>query len=166
MASDSAVKLELHPVPSQDALLVKAIPPRAPCKVIHHVPCDIILVVDVSKSMDAYAPVPGETAGNFSGLSVLDLVKHAALTMIENLDERDRLGVVTFSETATALLGLTSMTEENKVLARAKVRSMVSQSTTNLWAGIETSLGLAKDHYRSGAVPAIIVLTDGVPNLG
>ncbi|KAK3185600.1 hypothetical protein K4F52_005700 [Lecanicillium sp. MT-2017a] len=116
--------------------------------------------------MDAYAPVPGEAAGNFSGLSVLDLVKHAALTMIENLDERDRLGVVTFSETATTLLGLTSMTEENKVLARAKVRSMVPQSTTNLWAGIETSLGLAKGHHRSGAVPAIIVLTDGVPNLG
>jgi hypothetical protein len=43
---------------------------------------------------------PGDGSGEEEeeyGLSVLDLVKHAARTIIETLDARDRLGIVAFS---------------------------------------------------------------------
>lgn len=46
--------------------------------------------------MSIEAPVtsanPAETERN--GMSVLDLTKHAALTILESLDENDRLGIV------------------------------------------------------------------------
>jgi hypothetical protein len=54
--------------------------------------------------MNAAAPVPGESVSGMSeenGLSVLDLTKHAARTILHTLDEGDRLAIVTFSNEAT-----------------------------------------------------------------
>ena len=78
-------------------------PPKVPEDVEStHVPCDIALVIDVSGDMGNDAPVPaniGETKEQY-GLSVLDLVKHAARTILETLNEGDRLGIVTFASHA------------------------------------------------------------------
>lgn len=85
-------------------------PPRCPPPSdLAHVPCDIVLVIDVSWSMRTAAPVVGlDEAGSITkehaGYSVLDITKHAALTVLETLDERDRLGIVTFSTTAKVIL--------------------------------------------------------------
>lgn len=100
--------LQVHPVPSftgdgLDGILVKVQPPRAPELKAgrKHMPCDIVLSIDVSASMDAAAPVPAgpddDQPPENTGLTVLDLVKHAALTIVETLDPGDRLGIVTFS---------------------------------------------------------------------
>jgi hypothetical protein len=50
------------------------------------------------------APVPGVEDGKpreSTGLSILDLVKHASRTILETLGQNDRLGIVTFSDDAT-----------------------------------------------------------------
>lgn len=67
-----------------------------------HVPCDIVLVIDVSSSMatPALPPSDAKPAKEEHGLSILDLVKHAARMIIETLDERERLGIVTFANRA------------------------------------------------------------------
>lgn len=98
--SQHAVDIELHAVPKENALLVSVIPPKQPENDIPHVPCDIVLVIDVSASMGQSAPLPatdGSGKEETTGLSVLDLTKHAARTIIESLNENDRLGVVVFS---------------------------------------------------------------------
>jgi hypothetical protein len=99
----SAHLVQLYPLSSGDTLdgvIVKVQPPSAPAnRKLHHVPCDLVLSIDVSGSMDSPAPLPvtpGETQED-TGLSVLDLVKHAARTILETLDAKDRLGIVTFS---------------------------------------------------------------------
>ncbi|KXX78807.1 Inter-alpha-trypsin inhibitor heavy chain H3 [Madurella mycetomatis] len=161
--------IQLHPLTSEDGLLVKIQPPRGPKdSQLNHVPCDLVLSIDVSGSMGASAPIPARPAEKQEefGLSVLDLVKHAARTIMETLDSRDRLGIVTFSSRATVLQELTRMTASNKANTLEKIEGMRPLDLTNLWHGIRDGLGLFNtgEEDRGGRVPALLVLTDGMPN--
>jgi hypothetical protein len=95
-------EVSIHPLPALDGLIVKVIPPTQPVDGhLNHVPCDIVLVIDVSGSMSAPAPAPPREKGQKTeqtGLMVLDLAKHAANTIIRSLDNRDRLAIATFSQ--------------------------------------------------------------------
>lgn len=98
--------LSIHPLASRSGILVKVDPPRCPNnRPLTQVPCDIVLVIDVSYSMSDAAPVvgfdeQGAVTREHPGFSVLDIAKHAALTVLEALDSSDRLGIVKFSDRA------------------------------------------------------------------
>lgn len=159
--------LSVESIPDKDAIMVQVKPPVKPPRNSSsrsHVPCDIVLVIDVSGSMSASAPVPGDDSGENTGLSVLDLTKHAARTIIETMDGDDRLGIVTFSSKVKVLQPLTAMTDANKDAARKNVKDMHPQDATNLWHGILEGLKLFKGSAASARVPAVLVLTDGMPN--
>lgn len=100
--------LQIHPLETEDGVLIKIDPPKEPeledLRERNHVPLDLVLSIDVSGSMGADAPVPAKngTEGEHYGLSVLDLVRHAAKTILETLDDHDRLGIVTFSTSSKA----------------------------------------------------------------
>ncbi|KAK5995256.1 hypothetical protein PT974_03655 [Cladobotryum mycophilum] len=160
---DGPVGLQLHHIASKDALVVKVQPPQAPEKELHHVPCDIVLVIDVSGSMGTAAPVPGEDASEDTGLSVLDLTKHAAYTIIETMNEGDRLGIVTFCTKSKVVQTLQPMTLDKKEQARKRIKALRPIDSTNLWHGILDGVKLF-DKGQSERVPAIMVLTDGMPN--
>ncbi|WQF86703.1 Putative VWA-Hint protein, Vwaint [Colletotrichum destructivum] len=162
------VALSIHPLPSKDGLIAKITPPKQPVKPIVHVPCDIVLVIDVSGSMGCNAPVPanpGEETENY-GLSVLDLVKHAARTILETMDDGDRLGIVTFASKAKVVQKLTPMNKKNKALAEKNINGMRPIDATNLWHGLVEGIKLfnAGGEVNTGRVPAVMVLTDGMPN--
>lgn len=101
--------INLHLLPSGDAAIISIVPPTHPHPGViasGHVPVDIVLVIDVSASMNAAAPPPKAPDNSTGiqedfGLSVLDLTKHAALTIMETLNEDDRLSIVTYSTRAT-----------------------------------------------------------------
>jgi len=102
-----APTIGLYPFQSENGgygVIVKIQPPEKPDDdKLHHVPCDLVLCIDVSGSMACAAPMPAQADGGGqvdSGLSVLDLVKHTARAMLETLDHGDRLGIVTFSTDA------------------------------------------------------------------
>lgn len=156
--------LKIEPIPEKDALLVRVQTPKAPAKDVAHVPCDIVLAVDISGSMAAPAPVPGEDCSEDTGLTVLDLTKHAARTIIETMDENDRLGIVTFCSQAKVLQKLLPMTKANKELAIENVKSMKPRDATNLWHGIFESIKLFQGCDTHGKSASIMVLTDGRPN--
>ncbi|KAK3991491.1 hint-domain-containing protein [Cladorrhinum sp. PSN332] len=161
--------VQIHPLEAENGLIVKIEPPKEPQDPsLDHVPCDMVLSIDVSGSMGSEAPVPrkqGEAEENY-GLSVLDLVKHAAKTILETLDDRDRLGIVTFSSTTTVLQPLTPVTKENKQEILSKIDQMKPTGMTNLWHGILDGLKLfnSPEEGSDGRVPALLVLTDGIPN--
>ena len=102
--------LTVHPLASEDGVIVKVNPPTKPINSnLPHVPCDIVLVIDVSGSMGSNAPAPTVVEnGSYSledyGMTVLDLTKHAAHTIMETLNEGDRLGIVTFGSDITVCL--------------------------------------------------------------
>ncbi|KAJ4532991.1 hypothetical protein HRR83_008278 [Exophiala dermatitidis] len=94
--------IQLHPLDKEDAFIVCVRPPMAPAT-LERAPCDIVLVIDVSSSMTAAAPLPmvqDIDERESTGLSILDLTKHAAQTVLERLNEKDRLGIVAFSRDA------------------------------------------------------------------
>lgn len=173
-STQQTASLQLHPLLSKDALIVQVRPPVAPDAVSigetrRHVPCDIVLVIDVSGSMGVRADVPGEEPGESPGLSVLDLTKHAAFTILETLDAGDRLGIVTFSSKSQVVQRLIPMTPVNKEAARKNIKHIKKQDATNLWHGLLDGIKLFKeaDEDEAGAshrVPALMVLTDGKPN--
>ena len=98
------IRVSVHPSPKKKNMVVSIKPPLKPASEISHVPCDIVLVIDISSSMSSPAPPPptadDDEKPEETGLSVLDLTKHAARTIIQTLNEKDRLAVVTFSNFA------------------------------------------------------------------
>ena len=129
-------------------------------------PVDVTLVIDVSGSMGSIATIQ-TAAGTYEsdGLSLLDIVKHAARTVIATLGDSDRLAIVTYSTQAACLMALTSMNHEGKTLAKHHVETMGPMGTTNLWDGLQTGLQcLAKD-VAPGRPQHVMLLTDGVPNI-
>lgn len=156
--------LTIHPIQAQESLLVKIQPPTNPQRQINHVAVDIVLVIDISGSMGARADVPGEDDSESPGLSVLDLVKHATMTIIESLNEGDRLGVVTFCSRSRVVQELTRMTDENKKATRDRIRGIGRLDSTNMWHGMLDGLKLFEKGGLSERVPSMMVLTDGMPN--
>lgn len=116
--------------------------------------------------MGEAAPVPGNGTDEQedTGLSVLDLVKHATNTIIHNCSDRDRLGIVKFASNASVVQDLVIMNPENKKKVLRKVTNLQPTSATNLWGGINKGLSLFSDYGHQGNVRAMMVLTDGMPN--
>ncbi|KAI3321385.1 U-box domain-containing protein [Xylariaceae sp. AK1471] len=169
LMSDDPV-VTIHPLESRDGVLVKVQPPDQPLdSTADHVPCDIVLVIDVSGSMKAEAPAPvkdeqGNASKEHFGLTVLDLTKHAARTIVSTLNENDRLGIVTYSARADVVQTLVPMTELWRREVNTKIDRMDTDGWTNLWAGINEGLKLFEPGNPGGRVPALMVLTDGQPN--
>ncbi|KUI69456.1 hypothetical protein VM1G_04919 [Cytospora mali] len=160
-SADATVNIQ--PLPDKNGVIVTVQPPKVPANdKLSHVPCDIALVIDVSGSMGDDAPVPGE--GERTGLSVLDLVKHACRTIMSTMTAEDRLAIVTFSNASHVLQPLTPMTDFNKEITQKEVEAMSVRGCTNLWHGLKAGIKLFENEENSGRVPAVMILTDGVPN--
>ena len=88
-------------IPDSSSLLYSIQPPQDPPINFQRASVDIVLVIDVSGSMFMEAPLlDAQDSSESAGLSILDLVKHAALTILETLNQGDRLALVTFSDNA------------------------------------------------------------------
>ena len=161
------VDLEIHPLSSDEGVLISVKPPKTPAEKIPHVPVDIVLVIDVSGSMHWSAPLPDtqdHEEKESAGLSVLDLTKHAARTILAPLNENDRLALVTFSADARIVQELTFMNKKGKNDISAKIESLVHEGSTNLWSGIKTGLSVFENASINNNVQGMFVLTDGMPN--
>lgn len=164
-APDVIIHLQPTGIPRQ--LLVSVIPPKAPMSELKHTPCDIVLVIDVSGSMQTTAELPDQQdqeQKEQTGLSILDLVKHASRTILEKLDEGDRLAIVTFSSNSQVVQALLPMTREEKAKTIARIEALEVQDCTNLWSGIRDGLKILDDTEQIGNVQGMFVLTDGAPN--
>ncbi|KAL1953818.1 hypothetical protein VTO42DRAFT_2145 [Malbranchea cinnamomea] len=110
---------------------------------ILHVPCDIVLVINIFGSMIAEAPIHTEAGKKEeTSLPVLDLTKHAARTIIETLNKNDRVGVVIFSREARMVYDISPTNPENRTAALTKIERLRPDSLANLSHGINPDIGL------------------------
>lgn len=132
----------------------------------HRTPVDVVLVIDISGSMGTIASIQAQD-GSYEndGLTLLDVVKHAARTVIATLGPGDRLALVSYSSSATCLMGMTVMDKQGQLLAKQHLDSLRAGGTTNLWDGLHQGMtGLASD-TQPGRPQHVMLLTDGIPNI-
>jgi len=103
-----------------------------------------------------------------STLTILDIVKHAVTTIINTLDEKDRLSLVSYSSFATLVFPLLPMSESGRMRATNMLKTLRADGMTNIWDGLKTGLDVlrAGADVRGGLAgnASVLLLTDGVPN--
>ena len=126
----------------------------------------LCLVVDTSGSMGAET-FPLDQVPERSGLSLLDIVKHAMRTIVAAMDARDQLSVVSFSTNSRTLFSARKMDEEGKQNSIRDIQTLFPGGQTNLCSGILDGLEIIRSHADNDGrrTEAIFVLTDGVPNI-
>uniref|UniRef100_L7J6B6 VWFA domain-containing protein n=1 Tax=Pyricularia oryzae (strain P131) TaxID=1143193 RepID=L7J6B6_PYRO1 len=171
---ENDLRVHVYPLASKDGILIKVKPPRVP-KTNEPTPTDLVLVIDVSPSMQTEMVVPTEDENQVRerfGFTVLDLVGHACLTILETLTERDRLGIVMFKGRATVLQGLTlqdPQAKERSAKYLGDLRRLSEKWHCNMLGerdvmdGLQVGLQLfneVRDHSLPYRVPAVMLVTD------
>jgi uncharacterized protein YegL len=121
---------------------------------------DIVLCIDTSSSMDASADKQGNEV---SGLSVLDILKYSANVIIKSGNEKQRIGIVQFSNEGRIVKPLTVLNEFGKRDLSASIELLNPNGQTNLYDGIIKSWDLFESSTCNKK--SIILFTDGEPNM-
>lgn len=134
------------------------------------VPVDICCVIDISGSMGQSATPANEEEGaqaSETGLSVLDIVKHAVKTVMCVLKDGDRMALVAFDDKAETVFPLKEMSAEGRAQAMDALSSLRPRGQTNLWDGVHAGMETLREQTpkRAGRRKTLLVLTDGQPNI-
>jgi uncharacterized protein YegL len=112
-------------------------------------PVDVVLIIDKSGSM--------------TGKKIAD-AKDAAKVFLGYTDERDRVGLVTFSSTVDSISPLNFMTPANKESLSKKISSIRAVGATDIYDAIVAANTMLLNAPRSNAPRVQVLLTDGQHN--
>jgi len=133
------------------------------------VPVDVCCVIDISGSMGQLAtPANDESsAAQDTGLSVLDIVKHAVKAVLSVLEECDRMSLVAFDDKAETVFALHEMSASGRDQATEALNSLRPKGQTNLWDGIHAGMETLREEVPGSIArrKTLLVLTDGQPNI-
>ena len=116
-------------------------------------PSNFVLLIDVSGSM--------------YGSDRLPLIKQALHLLVEEfLDERDRLAIVTYSNTHHLLLDSRPCTQQYITEILGAIDSLNASGSTHASAGLEVAYRIARDHFITGGINRVILSSDGDFNVG
>jgi len=145
---------------------VEIVPPNPAA--LGRTPCDIVCVVDVSGSMCSAAKAKdADGKSEDTGLSVLDVTKHAVSTVMAVLGPEDRFSLVSYSNSAKVEHSLAPMTANNRARAKVALERLTPGGSTNLWDGVQKALDTLREGTEAGSSrhQAVLLLTDGCPNI-
>ena len=111
---------------------------------------NLVFLIDVSGSMDWYNKLP--------------LVQRAFRMLAENLDEEDRISVVTYATEDRVVLDGLQGSEQSRIVEA--IEDLMAGGGTNGSAGIQTAYELAEKHFIEGGSNRVILATDGDLNIG
>ncbi|KAF3166205.1 hypothetical protein TWF788_000577 [Orbilia oligospora] len=180
----AGIKLDISEHGSNN-FLVSVIPPHQPEKTdkgdFKRAPLDLCCVIDVSGSMEESAPAQSEDGKTKedTGLTILDVVKHAMKTIIATLNDDDRLAIVAFDTRAELITDFQYSTASGKGSLNGSVDRLEPKASTNLWDGLKMGMNLLHDlQHKSEAsgssttakkannrLASLFILTDGQPNV-
>lgn len=165
-APPAPVPLTLFTTEGNDSNRVRQLHASVSAPDTRSTPTDVVIVIDESGSMGARAVVASARGeSETDGLTVMDIVKHGARTMVHTLGEADRVAIVGFTDVARVVQGWQSTTPEGKEHITRRVNDVHPKRTTNLWDGVDTALQMIANRDDKSRHPTVILLTDGVPNI-
>lgn len=113
-------------------------------------PCNLVFLLDVSGSMSQPDKLP--------------LLKSSLKTLVDNLDDSDRIAIVTYAGDSGLALASTPASEKETILEA--IDSLHPGGSTNGASGIELAYQVAKKSGTEGSVNRVILCTDGDFNVG
>jgi len=131
-----------------------------------HLSQDIVLIIDHSGSMDSSVEAKNADGSNLeNGMSIQDIVNHSAKTVVKTLDSNSRICIIKFDDTSDIVTDLILASEINKTNILTKIDTIKPNGQTNIWGAIEKGLQLLDDREDKTRNSAILMLTDGIPNV-
>ena len=113
---------------------------------------DIVLVIDISGSMK------GEK---------IKLVTDTLKFVIDELEEKDRISILTFNSKVKKICGLKSMNEENKKsLKELVLQSLKPKGCTNIRKAMESAFNVLLERNEANDSTAIFLISDGQDTCG
>jgi Ca-activated chloride channel family protein len=113
-------------------------------------PALLIFVIDVSGSMDRE--------------DRLELVKDALALLVDELREDDRVGIVVYTTNSRPVLDPTPASDRDRIMDA--INALQPEGSTNVVDGLRLGYAMADEHRREGEITRVIVLSDGVANVG
>ena len=110
---------------------------------------DLICVIDVSFSMYG---------------AKIEQVKESLKTLINLMDEKDRICLILFCSTAENYFDLNYLTKENKEILANKINQINVVRGTNILSGLEIAINVIKKNCNNENVSSILLLSDGQDN--
>lgn len=107
-----------------------------------------------------------DVSGSMSAPDKLGYLKASFLKLVDHLDERDTLSIVTYAGSEGVALPPTRVTPDNKETIIQAITTLAASGGTNGSAGINLAYQLAKEHYITDGVNRVVLATDGDFNVG
>jgi uncharacterized protein YegL len=111
---------------------------------------DLLIVFDVSGSMSSVSQ---------EGISILKY-------MVDCLDSKDRLSIITFDSRATQLFALQPMISNIKTTCKTHIDNCFTSGSTNMESAIDLMIKVKEEGIIETRPFKIIVLSDGNPDTG
>jgi Ca-activated chloride channel homolog len=113
-------------------------------------PALLIFVIDISGSMEQS--------------NRLTLAKQALTILVGELREDDRVGIVVYADNTRIVLEPTPASEQNTIIAA--INSLQTEGSTYAEAGLRLGYEMALTHKQDGENARVILISDGVANVG
>ncbi len=105
-----------------------------------------------------------DNSGSMNAPDRLDLARAALKLLVAKLGPADRVALITFSSRARLVLDFTPATEQKKILAA--LDGIQAAGFTHLEGGLKLAYQTAARGFVSGAANRVILMSDGVANVG
>ncbi len=105
-----------------------------------------------------------DTSGSMAQPDRIGLARLALTLLMDQLSDQDRIQLIAYSDHATLILEPVSVSEKERVLAAFK--RLQCNGSTNLEEGLQLAYAQAVQSFVPGAENRVILISDGVANLG
>ena len=157
-----AIHMEAAPSPfSRDGYVLLRVGVRAPDVLADVViPDSVILVMDRSGSMGEQAGYGGEW------IERIELAHAAVDLLLDGLPDGTRVGIVAYDDRVATVVEPTDVAGNRDRIMSRVLAEVYPRGSTNAGAGLERGFDLAQAEARRGRDVLVMLLSDGVANVG